>query len=408
MMEREVVKVRADMVAQRLKCNLCQNFLDDATTIVECLHSFCRVCIVKKITEEGCNTCPVCKVELGAVPLDKLRSDYNLKQLREKLFPPKLIPKPNPETKTKKANNKEAEAHDESHSMYSSVPVTAKEKERSLSSLADTECKKNAAGSSKNRVQNMSTENNAKILKEKVAASDIKTDDQANTQEATVTNNPVLTDPPATVSKVQGKRFRGRGRGRGGSHSRGKDSAPTLSKTEAIVQLTSATVTEGQHSVPPVESKGSDFSTEGQHSVPVESKESEPATERQNSVRVESKGSEPAEIRFFSPIWFSLIASHDQKVYPPLPQLSSRFLRVKDDTLTVSLIKKYIVKKLNLSSESEVEILLKGEPMSSALQLRSLLDIYGQSMSSENIETSPGSSGEDVVMDLTYARKAQS
>ncbi|KAM6545599.1 hypothetical protein CsatB_026335 [Cannabis sativa] len=304
--------------------------------------------------------------------------------------------------------------------MYSSsVPVTAKKKERSLSSLADTECKvsalkpplsglrrnpprnsyilresaipiredyfrakvyvnrkhgqKNATGSSKNGVQNMSTENNAKILKEKAAASDIKTDDQANTQEATVTNDPVLTDPPATVSKVQGKRFRGRGRGRGGSRSRGKDSAPTLSKTEEIVQLTSATVTEGQHS------------------VPVESKESEPATERQDSVRVESKGSEPAEIRFFSPIWFSLIASHDQ-----------------DDTLTVSLIKKYIVKKLNLSSESEVEILLKGEPMSSALQLRSLLDIYGQSMSSENIETSPGSSGEDVVMDLTYARKAQS
>ncbi|KAM6566400.1 hypothetical protein CsatA_025528 [Cannabis sativa] len=392
------------------------------------MMELCRVCIVKKITEEGCNTCPVCKVELGAVPLDKLRSDYNLKQLREKLFPPKLIPKPNPETKTKKANNKEAEAHDESHSMYSSVPVTAKEKERSLSSLADTECKvsalkpplsglrrnpprnsyilresaipiredyfrakiyvnrkhgqKNATGSSKNGVQNMSTENNAKILKEKVAASDIKTDDQANTQEATVTNNPVLTDPPATVSKVQGKRFRGRGRGRGGSRSRGKDSAPTLSKTEEIVQPTSATVTEGQHSVPPVESKGSDFSTEGQHSVPVESKESEPATERQDSVRVESKGSEPAEIRFFSPIWFSLIASHDQKVYPPLPQLSSRFLRV--------------------------EILLKGEPMSSTLQLRSLLDIYGQSMSSENIETSPGSSGEDVVMDLTYARKAQS
>uniref|UniRef100_A0A803Q127 Uncharacterized protein n=1 Tax=Cannabis sativa TaxID=3483 RepID=A0A803Q127_CANSA len=373
MMEREVVKVRADMVAQLLKCNLCQNFLDDATTIVECLHSF-PVTAKEKERSLSSLADTECKVSALKPPLSGLRrnpprNSYILREsaipIREDYFRAKIY-----------VNRKHGQ--------------------------------KNATGSSKNGVQNMSTENNAKILKEKVAASDIKTDDQANTQEATVTNNPVLTDPPATVSKVQGKRFRGRGRGRGGSRSRGKDSAPTLSKTEEIVQPTSATVTEGQHSVPPVESKGSDFSTEGQHSVPVESKESEPATERQDSVRVESKGSEPAEIRFFSPIWFSLIASHDQKVYPPLPQLSSRFLRVKDDTVTVSLIKKYIVKKLNLSSESEVEILLKGEPMSSTLQLRSLLDIYGQSMSSENIETSPGSSGEDVVMDLTYARKAQS
>ncbi|XP_062104110.1 E3 ubiquitin protein ligase DRIP2-like [Humulus lupulus] len=423
MMRDKVVKLRAEKVSQCLTCLLCQKLLDDATTITECLHAFCRKCIVNKIRVEGYNTCPVCKIELGAAPLEKLRADHSLKELRDKLFP----------SKTKKGNNKEA--HDDSHTMYSSVPVTAKEKGKSLSSLADAACRvsavqppitglrrnpprnsfivresaipvreeyfkakipvnrkkgegKHATGSSKQRVQSKSVENNAKILREKAAASKTKTN-QANTQEATATNMPVLTDPITKVYKIQGKRSRAR------AHVKG--SAATLSdsdksrRTEEIVQQISSTTV-----------------AEGQHSVPVESKGSEPATKGQHSVAVESKGSEPAAARCFSPIWFSLIASHDQKGYPPLPQLSSRYLRLKDDTVTVSLVKKYIVKKLNLASESEVEILLKGEPLSSTIQLRCLMEIWSQAMSSEIIETSLGSSGEDVVMDLTYGRKAQS
>ncbi|KFK23126.1 hypothetical protein AALP_AAs60351U000100 [Arabis alpina] len=46
-------------------CLICNNLFDQATTITECLHSFCRKCIHDKITEENLRACPVCNVDLG-------------------------------------------------------------------------------------------------------------------------------------------------------------------------------------------------------------------------------------------------------------------------------------------------------------------------------------------------------
>ncbi|MED6213940.1 hypothetical protein PIB30_098278 [Stylosanthes scabra] len=55
-----------------------------------------------------------------------------------------------------------------------------------------------------------------------------------------------------------------------------------------------------------------------------------------------------------TPIWFSLVASEDQKGDVPSPQISACYLRIKDDTVPVSFIQKYLVKKLNLASEAEL------------------------------------------------------
>ncbi|KOM35578.1 hypothetical protein LR48_Vigan02g172800 [Vigna angularis] len=108
----------------------------------------------------------------------------------------------------------------------------------------------------------------------------------------------------------------------------------------------------------------------------------------------------------FGPIWFCLVAAEENKGSAPLPQLSSCYLRVKDGSVTVSYIKKYLVKKLGLASETEVEITLQGQPVLSSWQLNSLVDIWLQTVPKNEILTSFGSSAKDFIMVLSYGRKA--
>ncbi|XP_070149553.1 polycomb group protein Psc isoform X1 [Polyergus mexicanus] len=46
---------------EHIVCPLCGGYLIDATTLVECLHSFCRGCIVRRLSS-GARACPVCNV----------------------------------------------------------------------------------------------------------------------------------------------------------------------------------------------------------------------------------------------------------------------------------------------------------------------------------------------------------
>ncbi|KAL6989478.1 RING-type E3 ubiquitin transferase [Sarracenia purpurea var. burkii] len=106
------------------------------------------------------------------------------------------------------------------------------------------------------------------------------------------------------------------------------------------------------------------------------------------------------------PIWFSLVASEDQEGGIPLPQISACYLRIKDGSLPVSFIQKYLVKKLDLTSEAEVEILCRGQPVLPTLQLRSLVDLWLQTAStSKRVPATVGSSAKDFVMVLSYSRK---
>ncbi|KAK2727960.1 hypothetical protein QYM36_008436 [Artemia franciscana] len=69
-----------------LLCKLCFGYLIDATTITECLHSFCKSCIVKYL--EGSNFCPACDVQVHkAKPLMHIRPDRTRQDLVYKLVP---------------------------------------------------------------------------------------------------------------------------------------------------------------------------------------------------------------------------------------------------------------------------------------------------------------------------------
>ncbi|GMP99583.1 hypothetical protein CsSME_00047008 [Camellia sinensis var. sinensis] len=115
-MSNQVVNVRRETIAACMTCPLCNKLFRDATTISECLHTFCRKCIYKKISDEELECCPICNVDLGSVPLEKLRPDHNLQDVRAKIFP------------FKRRNMKAPEA-------APSVTLPVRRKERSLSSL---------------------------------------------------------------------------------------------------------------------------------------------------------------------------------------------------------------------------------------------------------------------------------
>ncbi|KAF3581353.1 hypothetical protein DY000_02030075, partial [Brassica cretica] len=79
-------------------------------------YAVCRKCIYEKITEDEIECCPVCDIDLGGAPLEKLRPDHILQDLKAKIFTPKRKRERAPE-------------------VVSSITLPARRKERSISSL---------------------------------------------------------------------------------------------------------------------------------------------------------------------------------------------------------------------------------------------------------------------------------
>ncbi len=62
---------------ENITCKICRGYLIDATTVTECLHTFCKSCIVKHL--EDSNTCPECEDMIHqSHPLDYIAFDRTL------------------------------------------------------------------------------------------------------------------------------------------------------------------------------------------------------------------------------------------------------------------------------------------------------------------------------------------
>uniref|UniRef100_A0A131YX31 Polycomb group RING finger protein 4 n=1 Tax=Rhipicephalus appendiculatus TaxID=34631 RepID=A0A131YX31_RHIAP len=80
--------VRPDVVGLNpcLTCKLCKGYLVDAMTLVKCLHSFCRSCILKHL-ETG-HACPVCDLRLSKINMEShLIKDDTLQNVVYKAVP---------------------------------------------------------------------------------------------------------------------------------------------------------------------------------------------------------------------------------------------------------------------------------------------------------------------------------
>ncbi|KAK7295622.1 hypothetical protein RJT34_18533 [Clitoria ternatea] len=103
-----------------------------------------------------------------------------------------------------------------------------------------------------------------------------------------------------------------------------------------------------------------------------------------------------------SGIWFMLQASQNP-AKEPLPQIPKNYLRIKDGRMTVRLLLKYLVSKLRLESESEIEITCKGQQLLPFLTLQHVRDNIWSPRDTTRALLSD-SSTMDHVMVLHYGR----
>ncbi|XP_072037982.1 polycomb complex protein BMI-1-like [Amphiura filiformis] len=70
-----------------LTCGLCSGYLVEASTLMECLHSFCRTCILRYVEQRN-QKCPVCDIPIHKTkPLNNIRPDKTKQNLVYKLVP---------------------------------------------------------------------------------------------------------------------------------------------------------------------------------------------------------------------------------------------------------------------------------------------------------------------------------
>lgn len=122
-------------------------------------------------------------------------------------------------------------------------------------------------------------------------------------------------------------------------------------------------------------------------------------------------------------LWFTLQASNSQPEASPLQQIPAGYVRVVDDSMTVAAVKKYLVNKLGLDNEDEVELTCNGQPLVPSIPLQQVRDGIWQApitkvanpctsrlLSEGRAWKAPDGSVAhvgDVVMVITYGRRPE-
>jgi len=80
------LKIKICDLNPHIVCSLCAGYFIDATTIIECLHSFCKSCIVKYL--QTSNHCPTCNTKIHEThPLTNIRLDRTLQDIVQNIVP---------------------------------------------------------------------------------------------------------------------------------------------------------------------------------------------------------------------------------------------------------------------------------------------------------------------------------
>ncbi|KAG7458691.1 hypothetical protein MATL_G00223310 [Megalops atlanticus] len=82
----EEVKMKIKDLNEHIVCYLCAGYFIDATTITECLHTFCKSCIVKYL--QTSKYCPMCNIKIHETqPLLNLKLDRVMQDIVYRLVP---------------------------------------------------------------------------------------------------------------------------------------------------------------------------------------------------------------------------------------------------------------------------------------------------------------------------------
>ncbi|TKY52697.1 E3 ubiquitin protein ligase DRIP2 [Spatholobus suberectus] len=422
---KRLVRVKRDAIAACMTCPLCNKLIKDATAISLCLHTFCRKCIYDKITVEELENCPVCNIDLGIIPLEKMRPDNSLQDLRNKIFP----------------FNKRKE---KAPVAVPSVPLPPRRKERSLSSLVvstprvstqstitgrRTKATRKASG-----LQGSSFSIEKLIKKEE----ELLEDHQDGSYSPDTSNKSAKNAGQSLSLCKNNQSIYNRGPQNGAEPQEAKwDLWKTLNYLAEAASRSKSFKSNVQASDAKLESmKVTDSDTKVKKAKIKENKrKAKVEDEKISTDHVSSDTAKPNKLRRvrlkkepvfgesrISPqavldatdsnlswnysIWFSLAASENQEGDAPLPQIPSSYVRIKDGSIPVSYIQKLLMKKLGLKSENEVEIKCMGHPVLPSLQVQNLVEFWLDTASTgHRIPATIGSSGKDFVMILTYSRK---
>ncbi|KAL3517646.1 hypothetical protein ACH5RR_020235 [Cinchona calisaya] len=425
MLSNQVVEVRRETIAACMTCPLCNKLFRDATTISECLHTFCRKCIYKKLSDEEIECCPICNIDLGCVPSEKLRPDHNLQYVRAKIFP----------YKRKKVKAPE---------IPSSVTLPVRRKERSLSSLVVSTPRVSTQSG-------MTGRRSKSIARKSLRGSSFSIEKPVKKEEDSSGDHPESFSSPGTQNKFTQNIRQYSSNGDPSVHSvadkETKNGAETWegkvdlwkplnclvevanrSKSSKFSSQGSAAKSEhlysGENDGHARKTKGKEH---GQKSKLQDEKNTNESSaldsERPKKLRRIRQKKAPAIGDFnvtpqavldgvsdtyekrINPIWFSLVATKDQDGHASLPQISASYLRIKDVNITVSFIQKYLMRKLDLPTEDEVEIRCMGQLLVPTLPLNELVDLWLRSRTPETVSAIIGSSAKDFMMVLAYGRK---
>jgi hypothetical protein len=69
-----------------LRCRLCDGYFREPYTIIECLHTFCKVCIMQYVADRENVRCPNCGIDLGTDAMKIIRADHVLENIVNKIY----------------------------------------------------------------------------------------------------------------------------------------------------------------------------------------------------------------------------------------------------------------------------------------------------------------------------------
>ncbi|XP_024522357.1 E3 ubiquitin protein ligase DRIP2 isoform X1 [Selaginella moellendorffii] len=368
-----------------LTCPLCGNLFREATTISECLHTFCKDCIHDRFSDEETNSCPMCNVDLGTVPLEKLRADPQLDDVQAKIF--NLNPKKRPA------------AH-----IAASPPshTPARRKERSLSSLGVT----SVPSSSRRRSRRKAWVTESSESYEEEEDDDDNSSDAADeSPEDTMYCSETLDSDTKSPMRSGSKRQRAT-RGNSVGNTEAKQSGGSfLSPLACLAELAHADEKGRASSGLMKEARGREASSLRATKNVRRSSQAKAAANGGGGFKCQTL---PSPSTQSNGLWFTLTTTNQGE--EGLPQIKSPYLRIKyqhssDGKVPVSFVKKYLVRKLDLKSESEVEITCKGQPVVSSLPLESVRKIWlTKDQLSSTSEDRASALGKDFLMVLSYGR----
>ncbi|KAJ7562746.1 hypothetical protein O6H91_03G082900 [Diphasiastrum complanatum] len=505
-----VVKVQKAPLVACLTCPLCDNLFREATTISECLHTFCEECIRERLKDDETNSCPMCNVCLGCLPLEKLRKRSmpssgpsvsapvrRKERSLSSLGVVSMASSSNPTTILQKGKFALGKSHP-TREIYINEGRNEKG-ERGFKSFRSTgDAEKLVQGLSSKEVEGIASDSTKSTKSEEKVSASSKTSREGSSHDS---DFPPTFEKVSRADKCVGHRSKvivGLSHVPIGLGAQENIHSHKTSRSSSVAKHTQSFSQKGRNGLlevtdlpplaylaevaeadayrsatflsagnplsvslvrksivkeePPEEMRHMQTSkTEvrqtnswkspaiGGHVSLQETKNVRNANSqlhgrssghtltgirtKPEALRKNKLHSGPANFSLALPnerrtdIWFTLKAAENQMEDGALQQISTPYIRIKDGRLPVSLVKKYLAQKLDLRSETEVEITCRGQPVVSSLPLESVQNIWLATFSGaipslpeqetctrESCNANQSDSSQDVLMVLTYGR----